>query len=124
MSISVEENKYPPSAPTLDIYINGETSIASFKELVQRATNLWPDASKEIKEFADIITNGKVTQDYQDRPKSTIKFPSADQYELDTDKTSIRYSCCRNCVKHINPHTAVNGTFLCPDKLERHTNHE
>ena len=49
MSISVEENKYPPSAPTLDIYINGETSIASFKELVQRATNLWPDASKEIK---------------------------------------------------------------------------
>lgn len=35
-----------------------------FQELVQRATNLWPDAPPQIKEFADIITNGKILQDY------------------------------------------------------------
>lgn len=41
-----------------------EASIDKFKELVQRATNLWPDAPPEIKEFADLITNGKVLQNY------------------------------------------------------------
>lgn len=47
----------------------------SFKELVHRATNLWPDASPEIKRFADLITNdGVLMQDYSkvtvtDQPK-------------------------------------------------------
>lgn len=38
---------------------------AAFKELVHRAVNLWPDASPEIKHFADIITNGAPMQDYK-----------------------------------------------------------
>jgi hypothetical protein len=35
-----------------------------FQELVQRGANLWPDAPPHIKEFADLVTNGKVMQDY------------------------------------------------------------
>lgn len=37
---------------------------AGFQELVQRGSNLWPDASPEIKEFADRVTVGRVQQDY------------------------------------------------------------
>lgn len=45
--------------------------IREFKELVHRATNLWPDASPEIKMFADDITNdGVQMQDYT-RPTVT-----------------------------------------------------
>lgn len=39
-----------------------------FKELVQRGTNLWPDAPAEIKHFADRITNGAPMQDYFKNP--------------------------------------------------------
>lgn len=35
-----------------------------FQELVQRAANLWPDAKPQMKKFADVVTNGKVMQDY------------------------------------------------------------
>lgn len=35
-----------------------------FQELVQRGSNLWPDAPPQIKELADLVTNGKVMQDY------------------------------------------------------------
>ena len=45
------------------IIVDG-ASIWKFKQLVQRATNLWPDAPPEIKEFADLITSGKILQDY------------------------------------------------------------
>jgi uncharacterized protein YbaA (DUF1428 family) len=48
------------------IVIDGD-SKEKFQELVQRGANLWPDASAEIKEFADIITNGEVMQNYQNQ---------------------------------------------------------
>ena len=35
-----------------------------FQVLVQRGANLWPDAPPQIKELADLVTNGKVMQDY------------------------------------------------------------
>jgi hypothetical protein len=44
-------------ADALVIMIDGSESVDSFKELVQRATNLWPDAPPEVKEFADEVTN-------------------------------------------------------------------
>ena len=47
-----------------EIHISSKESIEAFKELVQRATNLWPDAPPEIKRFADQVTNGAVLQDY------------------------------------------------------------
>lgn len=55
------------------IIIDSAESISRFKELVQRGSNLWPDANPEIKEFADVITNdGWVMQDYygQDTSKN------------------------------------------------------
>lgn len=36
-----------------------------FQELIQRGSNLWPDASPAVKEFADMITSGWILQDYQ-----------------------------------------------------------
>jgi hypothetical protein len=38
--------------------------IPHFKTLVQRALNTWPDAPPELKEFADLLLEGKVLQDY------------------------------------------------------------
>lgn len=45
-----------------------------FKEMVQRACNLWPDAPAEIKEFADIITNGQPMQNYMAHPHLSGKY--------------------------------------------------
>jgi mannose/fructose/N-acetylgalactosamine-specific phosphotransferase system component IIB len=45
------------------IAIDGE-DWEKFKELVQRGSNLWPDAPPSIKVFADQVTNNKVMQDY------------------------------------------------------------
>jgi hypothetical protein len=41
-----------------------------FQELVQRATNLWPDAPPIVKEFADVITTGHILQDYHSQDTS------------------------------------------------------
>ena len=52
------------------VIIDGKSG-KNFRELVQRATNLWPDAPAEIKEFADQITNnGWVMQDYASQDTS------------------------------------------------------
>lgn len=61
MTITVHQ---VPNAGIITISVTGE-SMKAFKELVQRATNLWPDAPPEIKEFADLVTNnGTVLQNY------------------------------------------------------------
>lgn len=44
-----------------------------FAELIQRGANLWPDAPPEIKEFADLVTNGRVLQDYYAQNKDQRK---------------------------------------------------
>jgi hypothetical protein len=50
--ISVDQN-----TNIIVVTVVGQESAEAFKQLVQRATNLWPDASPEIKEFADRVTN-------------------------------------------------------------------
>lgn len=45
-------------------------SVKRFQEMVQRGTNLWPDAHPEIKETADIITTGVILQDYRGQDTS------------------------------------------------------
>lgn len=52
------------------IIIDSAQSIARFKELVQRGANLFPDAHPELKEFADLITNGTILQDYRGQDTS------------------------------------------------------
>lgn len=54
----------PKYTDTIVVVITKE-SIEPFKQLIQRGANLWPDAPAEIKEFADLITTGKVMQDYK-----------------------------------------------------------
>lgn len=34
------------------------------QEIMFRATNLWPEAPPQVKRLADMVTNGKVLQDY------------------------------------------------------------
>lgn len=43
-------------------------SLQMFQQLIHRGANLWPDAPAEIKEFADVITNGYAMQDYFGNP--------------------------------------------------------
>jgi len=38
-----------------------------FQELIQRGANLWPDAPDYIKRAADLLTTGKVMQDYENK---------------------------------------------------------
>lgn len=64
--------------------ITGEVRIrvlpgteAKFAELIQRGANLWPDAPGYIKEFADIITNGAVIQEYDPIRTSFIFSPNS-----------------------------------------------
>lgn len=68
------------------IVVEGKESLDNFKELVNRATNLWPDAPAEIKIFADIITNSDwhpqgPLQDYttQDTSPGTKEFFRSDK---------------------------------------------
>lgn len=56
--------------------------IPAFKELVFRATNLWPDAPPEIKRFSDLLLHGKVLQDYDSQNR---------------DQTSRRYGHSHRC---------------------------
>lgn len=50
------------------IWIDTIDDYKMFQNLVQRATNLWPDAPAEVKRFADMVTVGKVQQEYVDDP--------------------------------------------------------
>jgi len=34
------------------------------QDIMFRATNLWPDAPPQVKRLSDVVTNGKVLQDY------------------------------------------------------------
>lgn len=46
---------------------------AAFAQLIQRGSNLWPDAPPAIKEFADLVTTGKVLQKYEEQNKDQRK---------------------------------------------------
>lgn len=94
------------------ITINEDHSFESFKLLVQRAVNLWPDAPPEIKEFADKITNdGKVQQDYQ----------TQEYYKVNPPQKYYHYHRCPICnlvtpVITISPDDPV-GVVLCTAKI-------
>jgi hypothetical protein len=50
----------------------------AFNEMVQRGTNLWPDAHPVIKELADIITVGVIQQNYQEQNVDQRNKPKVD----------------------------------------------
>lgn len=49
---------------SIKVLVAGEETTAAFIELIQRGANLWPDAPPEIKEIADLVTNGEIMQEY------------------------------------------------------------
>ena len=51
------------------IYIDNAEDYKNFQELIQRGANHWVDAPPSIKELADLVTSGKVMQDYRTQPK-------------------------------------------------------
>lgn len=55
------------------IIVDEPIDMVGFKELVQRGSNLWPDAPASIKSFADLVTNGREMQPYADQPLSKGK---------------------------------------------------
>jgi hypothetical protein len=62
----------PPPINQFTIVVSSE-HVEKFKELIQRGANLWPDAPYYIKEFADVITNGKPLQNYRDHSADQLK---------------------------------------------------
>lgn len=96
----------------LIIAVSGEFSVSKFKELVQRATNLWPDAPPEIKQFADQVTNGDwmtgaALQDYRRQDTSPGK---------DTEKFVRKAVKCNLCDSDnlVDVHiTDIKAEFKC-----------
>lgn len=50
----------------MKIEIEGEEDIKLFQQLVNRAMNCWDRAPAKLKAFGDIVTEGKVLQNYTD----------------------------------------------------------
>lgn len=51
------------------VRIVGDEDIALFQRLVNRALGTWDNAPAQIKEFGDMVTEGKILQDYQSQAK-------------------------------------------------------
>ena len=57
------------AVPALRLYIDGDTDVAAFKDLIQRGASLNPDLAPSMKELADLVTVGHIQQDYQSQAK-------------------------------------------------------
>lgn len=55
------------------VRISGEESIKLFQEMVRRANNCWDTAPTEMKEFSDMVTEGKLLQNYSGQPNFAKK---------------------------------------------------
>lgn len=62
------------STQSLTLVVPSE-HLEEFKKMIRRAFNCWPDASPDLKEFADRVIHDKPLQDYwaQDFRKKIIK---------------------------------------------------
>lgn len=45
-----------------------QESLPNFFLMIDRALNCWDNAPKEIKDFGDMITHGRITQDHTYKP--------------------------------------------------------
>ena len=55
----------PESNENILIIVLTQDSADNFKTLVNRALNTWADAPAELKEFGDILLEGKPLQNYK-----------------------------------------------------------
>ena len=98
------------STQGITVVIDTDRDLKSFVELVQRATNLWPDATPAIKEFADEITNGKVFQDYSKQdtsPKKECKHLWVARHV--DDSTRLEF-ICKHC--NVRAGEALRATLI------------
>lgn len=100
------------------------TTIRSFKELVQRGANLWPDAPADIKEFADLITDGTIKQDYRgqdtsasSKEKNKRKYRIAKIVEI-VHRDAILIMCSCGVSEELPEETA---TYQCKNCKTYHT---
>lgn len=65
-----------------------ESIIESFKEMVARGLNVWPDAPAELKEFHDMLFHGYPLQDYyaQSQMRGIYELPEAERFKLDNSR--------------------------------------
>jgi hypothetical protein len=96
-----------------------EESVPAFREMVQRATNLWPDAPPEIKEFADMVTVGHVQQKYEVQKQLSPR-ETEGVFDLEDDKKSVNYNRCKYCGEHLKDHEARAGNNYCPSNAALH----
>jgi hypothetical protein len=59
--------------PIATVRITGTRDIEFFKQLVQRATNCWDNAPVSILEFADVVTVGRIQQNYEAQRKADYR---------------------------------------------------
>lgn len=52
------------------VVISGAESYKQFQDLIQKGAGLSPDLPPKIKQFADMVTAGKVLQDYYSQESS------------------------------------------------------
>lgn len=64
--VTYKDYETPSGKPTMNILITSDEDIQLFKQLVNRAMNCWDRAPAKIKEFGDLVTEGKIQQKYQD----------------------------------------------------------
>jgi hypothetical protein len=65
MLMTTKSEYYVSAAPSGNMVVVIDRSvIEDFKEMIRRAHNVWPDAVPSAKEFADLVTEGKILQDY------------------------------------------------------------
>lgn len=109
------------------VIVSAET-WPQFQELVQRGANLWPDAPPAIKEFADLVTTGKVQQDYRAQ-ESKLQGRKADLVIMDDvedlvyEKQKYReITGCPKCAefRQFNKDMPDITKFQCPDCATPH----
>ena len=61
MSLIVTHN---PEIHHMAVDVVGPEDIQLFKDLVNRALNCWDRAPLHVKEFGDLVTEGKLMQEY------------------------------------------------------------
>jgi hypothetical protein len=83
-------------------------NYGAFQELIQRGANLWPDAPPAIKEFADLVTSGRVMQDYRKQDTSKKILPSI----KNSYRHNLATNVCADCGYPSGAHYLPG--LLCP----------
>lgn len=83
--------------PAITVMIEGTDSCRAFVDLIQRGSNLWDQASAEMKTLADLVTNKQEMQPYA---SITVKNKTADcEHDWSPCADAYAYKCLKCCLK-------------------------